>query len=191
VLARERSDHGFSGESRGGHARRERLPQAGLRGSHRRWTARHSLSGRTQGATARHVTDTRGAETNERRRTDGIWAEAVPGDWCQERKRRRQHHRQLFQLQAKWPVDLVGGGWNIAYAMLKEMNSENVTQAMLAVQMIGTHYAALGSLLRAASGPQSPDHPDIYMERATRWTRFTSIRQARCGSCKVRARSKK
>src|SRR5579863_7807376 len=55
VLARERSDHGFSGESRGGHARRERLPQAGLRGSHRRWAARHSLSGRTQGATARHV----------------------------------------------------------------------------------------------------------------------------------------
>src|ERR1035438_1939620 len=56
MLALERSDHGFSGESRGGHARRERLPQAGLRGSHRRWTARHSLSGRTQGATARHVT---------------------------------------------------------------------------------------------------------------------------------------
>ena len=55
-LARERSDHGFSGESRGGHARRERLPQAGLRGSHRRWAASHSLSGRTQGATARHVT---------------------------------------------------------------------------------------------------------------------------------------
>jgi len=48
VLARERSDHGFSGESGGGHARRERLPQAGLRGSHRRWTARRSLSGRTR-----------------------------------------------------------------------------------------------------------------------------------------------
>jgi hypothetical protein len=56
VLARERSDHGFSGESRGGHARRERLPQAGLRGSHPRWAARHSLSGRTRGATDRHVT---------------------------------------------------------------------------------------------------------------------------------------
>jgi hypothetical protein len=34
----------------------ERLQQAGLRGSHRRWAARHSLSGRTQGATARQVT---------------------------------------------------------------------------------------------------------------------------------------
>ena len=45
-----------SGESRGGHARRERLPEAGLRGSHRRWATRHSLSGRKQGATARHVT---------------------------------------------------------------------------------------------------------------------------------------
>src|ERR1700724_4021564 len=56
MLALERSDHGFSGESRGGHARRERLPQAGLCGSHRRWATRHSLSGRTQGATARHVT---------------------------------------------------------------------------------------------------------------------------------------
>src|SRR5665213_4096426 len=56
MLALERSDHGFSGESRGGYARRERLPQAGLHGSHRRWTARQSLSGRTQGATARHVT---------------------------------------------------------------------------------------------------------------------------------------
>jgi len=54
VLARERSDYGFSGESRGGHARGERLPQAGLRGSHRRWATRHSLSGRKQGATARH-----------------------------------------------------------------------------------------------------------------------------------------
>src|SRR5439155_17751537 len=38
------------------HACRERLPQAGLRGAHRRWAARHSLSGRTQGATARHAT---------------------------------------------------------------------------------------------------------------------------------------
>jgi len=43
---RERSDDRFSRESRGSHARRERLPQAGLRGSHRRWAARHSLSGR-------------------------------------------------------------------------------------------------------------------------------------------------
>src|SRR5579863_7120622 len=56
MLALERSDHGFSGESRGGHARRERLPQAGLRGSHRHWASRHSLSGRTQGGTARHAT---------------------------------------------------------------------------------------------------------------------------------------
>src|ERR1019366_6752247 len=56
MLALERSDHGFSGESRGGHARRERLPQAGLHGSHCRWATRHSLSGRKQGATARHVT---------------------------------------------------------------------------------------------------------------------------------------
>src|SRR5580700_11013095 len=55
MLALERSDQGFSGDSRGGHARRERLPQAGLRGSHRRWVARHSLSGRTQGWPARHV----------------------------------------------------------------------------------------------------------------------------------------
>src|SRR5262249_1725464 len=45
VLPRQRSDHGFSGESRRDHARRERLPQAGLRGSDRRWAARHSLSG--------------------------------------------------------------------------------------------------------------------------------------------------
>src|SRR5262245_42518296 len=52
----ERSHEGFSCESGGGHACRERLPQAGLRGSHRRWAARHSLSGRTQGATARHAT---------------------------------------------------------------------------------------------------------------------------------------
>ena len=46
MLAVERSDHGLFGESRGGHARRERLPQAGLRGSHRRWAIRHSLSRR-------------------------------------------------------------------------------------------------------------------------------------------------
>src|SRR5215471_11982454 len=56
VLACERSHEGFSCESGGGHACRERLPQAGLRSSHRRWAARHSLSGRTQGATARHAT---------------------------------------------------------------------------------------------------------------------------------------
>src|SRR5207244_8196856 len=56
VLACERSHKGFPCESGGGHACRERLPQAGLRGSHRRWAARHSLSGRTQGATARHAT---------------------------------------------------------------------------------------------------------------------------------------
>ena len=56
VLACERSHERFSCESGGGHACRERLPQAGLRGSHRRWAARHSLSGRTQGATARHAT---------------------------------------------------------------------------------------------------------------------------------------
>ena len=56
VLACERFHEGFSCESGGGHACRERLPQAGLRSSHRRWAARHSLSGRTQGATARHAT---------------------------------------------------------------------------------------------------------------------------------------
>ena len=55
MLACERSDHGFSGKSRGGHACRERLPQAGLRGSDHRWAARHSVSGSTQGATARHM----------------------------------------------------------------------------------------------------------------------------------------
>jgi len=32
------------------------LPQAGLCGSHRRWATRHSLSSRTQGATAPRVT---------------------------------------------------------------------------------------------------------------------------------------
>src|SRR3989454_1816216 len=56
VLACERSHEGFSCESGGGHACRERLPQAVLRSSHRRWAARHSLSGCTQGATARHAT---------------------------------------------------------------------------------------------------------------------------------------
>src|SRR5438552_3338476 len=43
VLACERSHEGFSCESGGGHACRERLPQAGLRSSYRRWAARHSL----------------------------------------------------------------------------------------------------------------------------------------------------
>ncbi len=38
--------YGLPGESRGGHACRERLPQAGLCGSHRCWAARHSLSNR-------------------------------------------------------------------------------------------------------------------------------------------------
>src|SRR5207249_7929090 len=42
VLACERSHEGFSCESGGGHACRERLPQAGLRSSYRRWAARHS-----------------------------------------------------------------------------------------------------------------------------------------------------
>ena len=70
VLARERSDHGFSSEFRGGHARRERLPQAGLRGSYRRWFARHSLNVRTRGATARHVTTAgTGASPSQRRKS--------------------------------------------------------------------------------------------------------------------------
>src|SRR5438093_2859875 len=56
VLACERSHEGFSCEAGGAHASGERLPQAGLRSSHRRWAARHSLSGRTQRATARHAT---------------------------------------------------------------------------------------------------------------------------------------
>ncbi len=48
VLACERSHQGFSCESGGGHACRERLPQAGLHGSDRRGTACRSLSRRTQ-----------------------------------------------------------------------------------------------------------------------------------------------
>src|SRR5262245_9294985 len=56
VLACERSHEGVSWESGAAYAGRVRLPQAGLRVSHRRWAARHSLSGRTQGATARHAT---------------------------------------------------------------------------------------------------------------------------------------
>src|SRR5262249_9863 len=43
-------------EGGGARAGGEGLPQAGLRGSHRRGPARHSLSGRTQGATTRHAT---------------------------------------------------------------------------------------------------------------------------------------
>src|SRR2546425_11196733 len=43
VLACERSHEGFPCEPGGGHAWRERLPQAGLRSSYRRWAARHSL----------------------------------------------------------------------------------------------------------------------------------------------------
>jgi len=56
VLALEHSDHGFSGESRGGHARRERLPQAGKCRPHGRWATRHSLNAHMQGATPRQVT---------------------------------------------------------------------------------------------------------------------------------------
>jgi hypothetical protein len=44
---------GFPVNPGGGHARRERLPQAGLHGSHRRRAARHSLSRNTQGASFR------------------------------------------------------------------------------------------------------------------------------------------
>ena len=48
VLAGERSHQRFSCESWCGDACRERLPQAGLHGSDRGGTARHSLSGRTE-----------------------------------------------------------------------------------------------------------------------------------------------
>jgi len=48
VLAGERSHQGFSCESGGGHACRERLQQAGLHGSDRRGATRRSLSGRKQ-----------------------------------------------------------------------------------------------------------------------------------------------
>src|SRR5690349_19821999 len=43
VLACERSHQGFSCQSRDGHAFRERLSQAGLRGSDRRGAACHSV----------------------------------------------------------------------------------------------------------------------------------------------------
>src|SRR5580658_3445659 len=89
MLARERSARGFSGESRGGHARRERLPQAGLRGSHRRWAARHSLSGPTQGATARHVTTPTPERYFSTEWPERLWNRFIAegSDYCSESRR--------------------------------------------------------------------------------------------------------
>jgi hypothetical protein len=102
MLALERSDHGFSGESRGGYARRERLPQAGLLRSHRRWATRHSLSGRKQDATPRHVTTPTPERCFSTEWPERLWNRFIAegSDYCSRRRSLRRAPRCELRRRA-------------------------------------------------------------------------------------------
>jgi hypothetical protein len=60
----------------------------------------------------------------------------------------------------------------IASQTLRELQPENAAQALLAVQMIGVHYAAISFLSRATAQGQSFDGADANVLRATRLMRL-------------------
>ena len=66
------------------------------------------------------------------------------------------------------PVD----GLAIALQTLGELQPENATQALLAVQMIGVHYAAILFLYRATLQGQTFDRAEANVLRATRLMRL-------------------
>lgn len=66
------------------------------------------------------------------------------------------------------PVERLG----IAWQTLGELQPENATQALLAVQMIGVHHAAVSFLYRATLQGQTFDGADANVLRATRLMRL-------------------
>jgi len=77
---------------------------------------------------------------------------------------------QSDKLQASWSF---GERQDVLtlFTMMREMKPETVTQALLALQMVAVHQAALASLCKA--GPYVPaEGPDIHMDRAIRLFRL-------------------
>lgn len=73
---------------------------------------------------------------------------------------------QLSQQVALWGADRTSNSLEIAFETMLEMKPESVTEALLAVQMIGVHYAALSFLQRAAIPRQSSVDSDAGITRA-------------------------
>jgi anti-sigma28 factor (negative regulator of flagellin synthesis) len=73
---------------------------------------------------------------------------------------------QAMQVRDAWSSSTVGDGMETALTMLMEMQPKTLTEALLAVQMLGVHAATMTSLQRAAFASVSSDVPDVHMTRA-------------------------
>ncbi len=75
---------------------------------------------------------------------------------------------QLIRLQAPSSLgDATNGGLDIALATMLEMKPETITEALLAVQMVGVHHAALASMRKATSLHKVDEHCGASMAVAT------------------------
>jgi hypothetical protein len=79
---------------------------------------------------------------------------------------------QVNRIQAPWPFGYPNEGFQFAVEMLLEMKPETFTEALLAVQMVGVHHAALAFLHRAAFSGQSPERSDFNVALASRLMRL-------------------
>jgi len=79
---------------------------------------------------------------------------------------------QVNRIQAPWPFGYPKEGFQFAVEMLLEMKPESFTEALLAVQMIGVHHAALAFLHRAALSGQNPERSDSNVALASRLMRL-------------------
>jgi len=63
---------------------------------------------------------------------------------------------QVNYIQAPWSFGDPNEGLRFAIEMMSEMKPENVTEAFLAVQMVGVHHASLAYLRKAAFSEPEP-----------------------------------
>jgi hypothetical protein len=79
---------------------------------------------------------------------------------------------QMSRVYALWPNGDAAGGLEIALTTMLEMKPESITEALLAVQMVGVHQAALTCLQRAALQGNSLDDLDAAARVTTRFMRL-------------------
>ena len=84
--------------------------------------------------------------------------------------------RIIFQIENAqvWPMQKEEDACSVrAVVSMREMAPQNLTEAMLAVQMMATHDAALMFLANATSAGQSPEAVDANVLRVTRLGRLS------------------
>ena len=76
---------------------------------------------------------------------------------------------QVNRIQAPWLFGNISEGFSVAFEFMRELRPTNVTEGMLAQQMVGVHHAALSYLFQAAHGGE---RSESYLLRATKLMRL-------------------